>query len=85
MSSCLLSRTAAHQVVTECPRIDRDASLSGQAQRFCIAFGGRVDVPVHIHVRKDVLTDKGVIDLTKFKPVARLGDIPNDGSRIIMK
>lgn len=29
----------------------------------------------YIHVRKDVLTDKGVIDLTKFKPVARLGDI----------
>ncbi|KAG1732014.1 uncharacterized protein EDB91DRAFT_1058385 [Suillus paluster] len=29
----------------------------------------------YIHVRKDVLTDKGVVDLTKFKPVARLGDI----------
>ncbi|KAG1803201.1 hypothetical protein EV424DRAFT_1351562 [Suillus variegatus] len=29
----------------------------------------------YIHVRKDVLTEKGVIDLTKFKPVARLGDI----------
>ncbi|KAG1721619.1 hypothetical protein EDD22DRAFT_746699, partial [Suillus occidentalis] len=29
----------------------------------------------YILVRKDVLTDKGVIDLTKFKPVARLGDI----------
>ncbi|KAG1740313.1 hypothetical protein EDB19DRAFT_1708975 [Suillus lakei] len=29
----------------------------------------------YIHVRKDMLTDRGVIDLTKFKPVARLGDI----------
>jgi flavin reductase (DIM6/NTAB) family NADH-FMN oxidoreductase RutF len=29
----------------------------------------------YIHVRKDMLTDKGVIDLTKLKPVARLGDI----------
>ncbi|KAG2112512.1 hypothetical protein DEU56DRAFT_842592 [Suillus clintonianus] len=29
----------------------------------------------YIHVRKDVLTDRGVIDLTKFRPVARLGDI----------
>lgn len=29
----------------------------------------------YIHVRKDMLTDRGVIDLTKFRPVARLGDI----------
>ncbi|KAG1740288.1 hypothetical protein EDB19DRAFT_1708614 [Suillus lakei] len=29
----------------------------------------------YIHVRKDMLTDRGAIDLTKFKPVARLGDI----------
>ncbi|KAG1786310.1 uncharacterized protein HD556DRAFT_1240541 [Suillus plorans] len=29
----------------------------------------------YIHARKDVLTDKGVIDLAKFKPVACLGDI----------
>ncbi|KAG1839947.1 hypothetical protein C8R48DRAFT_621338, partial [Suillus tomentosus] len=29
----------------------------------------------YIHVRKDVLTEKGVIDLTKFKPVMHLGDI----------
>ncbi|KAG1847707.1 hypothetical protein F4604DRAFT_1883986 [Suillus subluteus] len=27
----------------------------------------------YIHVRKHVLADKGVIDLTKFKPVTRLG------------
>ncbi|KAG1785778.1 uncharacterized protein HD556DRAFT_1419703 [Suillus plorans] len=29
----------------------------------------------YIHGRKDVLTEKGVIGLTKFKPVARFGDI----------
>ncbi|KAG2064656.1 hypothetical protein BDR04DRAFT_1109765 [Suillus decipiens] len=29
----------------------------------------------YIHVRKDVLTPKGTIDLEKFKPVGRLGDI----------
>ncbi|KAG1854972.1 hypothetical protein DFJ58DRAFT_703022 [Suillus subalutaceus] len=29
----------------------------------------------YIHVRKDMLTQRGVIDLTKFKPVARVGDI----------
>ncbi|KAG0695829.1 hypothetical protein DFH29DRAFT_837475 [Suillus ampliporus] len=29
----------------------------------------------YIHVRKDVLTDRGHINLTKYKPVARLGDI----------
>ncbi|KAG2093747.1 uncharacterized protein F5147DRAFT_820911 [Suillus discolor] len=29
----------------------------------------------YIHARKDVLTDKGVIDLAKFKPIACLGDI----------
>ncbi|KAG2108541.1 hypothetical protein BD769DRAFT_1365882 [Suillus cothurnatus] len=29
----------------------------------------------YIHVRKDVLTDRGIIDLTKYKPVARLGDV----------
>jgi len=26
-------------------------------------------------VRKDVLTDRGIIDITKFKPVAPLGDV----------
>ena len=28
----------------------------------------------HIHVRKDMLTERGTVDITKFKPVARLGD-----------
>ncbi|KAG1876329.1 hypothetical protein F4604DRAFT_1621999 [Suillus subluteus] len=40
----------------------------------------------YIHVRKDMLTQRGVIDLTKFKPVARVGDISyarvGDGFRI---
>jgi len=27
----------------------------------------------HIHVRKDVLTDRGTVDPTKFKPLGRLG------------
>ena len=29
----------------------------------------------HIHVRKDMLTERGGVDPTKFKPVARMGDI----------
>ncbi|KAJ8580707.1 hypothetical protein M405DRAFT_886006 [Rhizopogon salebrosus TDB-379] len=29
----------------------------------------------YIHVRKDMLTERGGVDLTKFKPVARMGDI----------
>ncbi|KAG2153446.1 uncharacterized protein EDB93DRAFT_1271008 [Suillus bovinus] len=29
----------------------------------------------YFHVRKDMLTIKGIIDLTKFKPVSRVGDI----------
>ncbi|KAG1858833.1 hypothetical protein F4604DRAFT_1930886 [Suillus subluteus] len=33
----------------------------------------------YIHMRKDMLTQRGVIDLTKFKPVARVGDIPRRG------
>lgn len=28
----------------------------------------------YIHVRKDMLTERGTIDITKFKPVSRLGD-----------
>jgi len=28
-----------------------------------------------IHVRKDVLNEKGVVDISRFMPVARLGDI----------
>ncbi|OJA13278.1 hypothetical protein AZE42_05026 [Rhizopogon vesiculosus] len=28
----------------------------------------------YIHVRKDMITDRGFIDLTKFKPVAGMGD-----------
>ncbi|KAG2083435.1 hypothetical protein BD769DRAFT_627949 [Suillus cothurnatus] len=29
----------------------------------------------YVHVRKDVLTDRGIIDITQFKPIARLGDV----------
>ncbi|KAH0839452.1 hypothetical protein J3R83DRAFT_242 [Lanmaoa asiatica] len=29
----------------------------------------------YIHVRNDMLTERGTIDVTKFKPIARLGDI----------
>ncbi|KAI6151499.1 hypothetical protein BKA82DRAFT_4099914 [Pisolithus tinctorius] len=29
----------------------------------------------YIHVRKDVLNERGVVDITKYKPIARLGDI----------
>ena len=29
----------------------------------------------YIHVRNDVLNERGLVDITKFKPVARLGDI----------
>ncbi|KAG2122547.1 hypothetical protein BD769DRAFT_1474738, partial [Suillus cothurnatus] len=29
----------------------------------------------YVHVRKDVLTDRGIIDITKFKPIAPLGDV----------
>jgi hypothetical protein len=29
----------------------------------------------YIHVRKDMLTERGGVDITKFKPVARMGDI----------
>ena len=29
----------------------------------------------YIHVRNDVLTERGTVDITKFKPIARLGDI----------
>lgn len=28
-----------------------------------------------IHVRNDVLNERGVVDVAKFKPIARLGDI----------
>ena len=28
-----------------------------------------------IHVRTDVLNERGVVDFAKFKPVSRLGDI----------
>ena len=28
-----------------------------------------------IHVRKDVLNERGIVDPTKLKPIARLGDI----------
>lgn len=28
----------------------------------------------YIHVRKDMLTERGTVDITKFKPVGRLGD-----------
>jgi flavin reductase (DIM6/NTAB) family NADH-FMN oxidoreductase RutF len=28
-----------------------------------------------IHVRKDVLNEKNLVDITKFKPISRLGDI----------
>lgn len=29
----------------------------------------------YIHVRNDMLTERGTMDLTKFKPIARMGDI----------
>jgi hypothetical protein len=29
----------------------------------------------HFHIRNDVLTEKGLIDIEKFKPVSRCGDI----------
>ena len=29
----------------------------------------------HIHVRKDVLNERGVVDITKLKPISRNGDI----------
>ncbi|KAI6033646.1 hypothetical protein PISMIDRAFT_689209 [Pisolithus microcarpus 441] len=29
----------------------------------------------YIHVRNDVLNERGVVDITKYKPIARLGDI----------
>lgn len=29
----------------------------------------------YIHVRNDMLTERGTVDLTKYKPVARMGDI----------
>ncbi|KIJ59417.1 hypothetical protein HYDPIDRAFT_140660 [Hydnomerulius pinastri MD-312] len=29
----------------------------------------------YIHIRNDVLNERGLVDLTKFKPVARMGDI----------
>ncbi|KAI6003481.1 hypothetical protein F5J12DRAFT_155297 [Pisolithus orientalis] len=29
----------------------------------------------YIHVRKDVLNERGVVDITQYKPIARLGDI----------
>ena len=29
----------------------------------------------YIHVRNDILNEHGLIDITKFKPVARVGDI----------
>lgn len=29
----------------------------------------------YIHVRNDVLNERGTVDLTKFKPIARMGDI----------
>jgi len=29
----------------------------------------------YIHVRNDMLTERGTVDVTKFKPVSRLGDI----------
>ncbi|KAI6044080.1 hypothetical protein EDC04DRAFT_2890165 [Pisolithus marmoratus] len=29
----------------------------------------------YVHVRKDVLNERGVVDITKYKPIARLGDI----------
>ena len=28
-----------------------------------------------IHIRKDVLNEKGLVDIARFLPVARLGDI----------
>ena len=28
----------------------------------------------YIHVRNDMLNERGTVDITKFKPVARLGD-----------
>jgi len=28
----------------------------------------------YIHVRNDVLTERGTVDPTKFKPIGRLGD-----------
>lgn len=40
----------------------------------------------YIHVRNDVLNEKGVVDPARFKPVARLGDITyatlGDGFRL---
>jgi hypothetical protein len=40
----------------------------------------------HIHVRKDVLSERGTVDPTKFKPLGRLGDITystlGDGFRL---
>lgn len=40
----------------------------------------------YIHVRKDVLTEKGTVDPAKFKAVGRLGDITyarvGDGFRL---
>ncbi|KIK28276.1 hypothetical protein PISMIDRAFT_91722 [Pisolithus microcarpus 441] len=29
----------------------------------------------YIHVRNDVLNERGIVDITKYKPIARLGDI----------
>ncbi|KAI6011123.1 hypothetical protein EDC04DRAFT_2610017 [Pisolithus marmoratus] len=29
----------------------------------------------YIHVRKDVLNERGIVDITKYKPIMRLGDI----------
>ncbi|KAI5997005.1 hypothetical protein EDD15DRAFT_2387023 [Pisolithus albus] len=29
----------------------------------------------YIHVRNDMLNERGVVDITKYKPIARLGDI----------
>ncbi|KAI6110783.1 hypothetical protein EDD16DRAFT_1609684 [Pisolithus croceorrhizus] len=33
----------------------------------------------YIHVRNDVLNERGVIDIAKYKPIARLGDISYGG------
>ncbi|KZO92319.1 hypothetical protein CALVIDRAFT_557690 [Calocera viscosa TUFC12733] len=76
---------SSHQVVVEAPRV-KESAFSMECELLEAIdiknpeTGISINVLIiglvkYVHVRNDVLNERGVIDPIKFKPIARLGDI----------
>ncbi|KAI6044123.1 hypothetical protein EDC04DRAFT_2599711 [Pisolithus marmoratus] len=77
--------TKAPSIHVKAPRV-KESAFSMECELFQAIdithpVGGEITTTMilahvkYIHVRKDVLNERGVIDIAKYKPIARLGDI----------